>query len=220
MVESGSMSWTRNPDNGLKRAFDLAVSLGGLLVASPFLLAMALWIKLEDGGPIFYIHPRVGRHGKEFPFFKFRTMAVGSDKAGFELHAQGARITRAGAFLRRWSLDEVPQLLNVLRGEMSLIGPRPTLAYQVAEYNDRQRRRLDVRPGLTGLAQVSGRNSLTWPQRIELDVRYIENYSLWLDAQILGRTFGAVVRPDGIYGHGWEQPQESPSTEQGKAPSP
>ena len=132
-------------------------------------------------------------------------MAVGSDKGGFEINAGDARITRVGSFLRRWSIDEVPQLLNVLRGEMSLIGPRPTLGYQVDAYTERQRGRLAVRPGLTGLAQVSGRNSLTWPERIELDLKYIEEYSLVLDWQILLRTFGTVVNPDGIYGHGWEQ---------------
>jgi len=168
-------------------------------------MALAIWA--EDRGPIFYIHPRVGKGGKEFPFFKFRTMAVGSDRDGYNLSAGDARITRVGAFLRRWSLDELPQLLNVLRGEMSLIGPRPTLAYQVAEYTPRQRERLSVRPGLTGLAQVSGRNSLTWPERIELDLQYIEGYSLALDARILLKTVTAVVHPEGIYGHGWEQPQ-------------
>jgi len=197
--------WYRRPDNAVKRACDLLAAGGGLLLASPVLLSLALLIKLEDGGPIFYIHPRIGKDGKAFPFFKFRTMAVGSDKGGFEINAGDSRITRIGNFLRRWSIDEVPQLLNVLRGEMSLIGPRPTLGYQVDAYTQRQRGRLAVRPGLTGLAQVSGRNSLTWPERIELDLKYIEEYSLALDWQILLRTFGTVVNPDGIYGHGWEQ---------------
>lgn len=197
--------WYRRPDNGLKRIFDIAVAGLGLLLTSPLLLTLAAWIRYEDGGPIFYIHPRVGKDGKLFPFFKFRTMAVGSDRQGYEIDAGDQRITRVGNFLRRWSIDEVPQLLNVLRGEMSLIGPRPTLAYQVDSYTPRQRGRLAVRPGLTGLAQVRGRNSLTWPQRIELDLEYIENYSLVLDLQILLATFRAVVTPDGIYGHGWEK---------------
>jgi lipopolysaccharide/colanic/teichoic acid biosynthesis glycosyltransferase len=197
--------WYRRPDNAVKRLFDLAVAGLGLVLASPLLLTLAAWIRFEDGGPIFYIHPRVGKDGKLFPFFKFRTMAVGSDKQGFEIDAGDQRITRVGNFLRRWSIDEVPQLLNVLRGEMSLIGPRPTLAYQVETYTPRQRGRLAVRPGLTGLAQVKGRNSLTWPERIELDLEYIENYSLALDFQILLGTFGAIVNPDGIYGHGWEK---------------
>lgn len=199
--------WYRRPDNALKRGFDVVAAAAGLLALSPLLTLMALAIWAEDRGPIFYIHPRVGKGGKEFPFFKFRTMAVGSDRDGYNLSAGDARITRVGAFLRRWSLDELPQLLNVLRGEMSLIGPRPTLAYQVAEYTPRQRERLSVRPGLTGLAQVSGRNSLTWPERIELDLQYIEGYSLALDARILLKTVTAVVHPEGIYGHGWEQPQ-------------
>ncbi len=199
--------WYQRPDNPLKRAFDIVVSAIGLLALSPLLTVMALAIWAEDRGPIFYIHPRVGKDGREFPFFKFRTMAVGSDRDGYNLSAGDARITRVGVFLRRWSLDELPQLLNVLRGEMSLIGPRPTLAYQVAEYTPRQRGRLSVRPGLTGLAQVSGRNSLTWPERIELDLQYIEGYSLALDARILLKTVKAVVYPEGIYGHGWEQPK-------------
>lgn len=197
--------WYRDPDNLVKRVFDVLVSVTGLLLLSPVLAIFALAIKGEDGGPVFYIHPRVGRGGAEFPFFKFRTMSVGADRSGYEIDAGDQRITRIGNFLRRWSLDELPQLLNVLRGDMSLIGPRPTLAYQVAQYDARQRRRLDVRPGLTGLAQVRGRNSLTWPQRIDIDIEYIENYSLMLDLQILSRTFGAVVNPDGIYGHGWEK---------------
>lgn len=197
--------WYRRPENLLKRLLDVTVSTLGVLFFSPLLLGIAWLIWWEDRGPIFYIHPRVGKDGKEFPFFKFRTMAVGSDRQGYELQTQDPRITRIGNFLRRWSLDEVPQLLNVIRGEMSLIGPRPTLAYQVEQYTPRQRGRLSVRPGLTGLAQVKGRNSLTWPERIELDLQYIENYSLWLDLSILLQTFEAVLRPDGIYGHGWEQ---------------
>ena len=199
------MPWYRNPDNALKRGFDVLASLAGLIALSPALLVFCLAIKLEDGGPILYVHPRVGRDGALFPFFKFRTMSVGADRSGYEIAAGDPKITRIGAFLRRWSLDEIPQLLNVLRGEMSLIGPRPTLAYQVEQYTERQRGRLRVRPGLTGLAQVRGRNSLTWPERIELDLYYIENYSLWLDLKILAQTFQAVVNPDGIYGHGWEK---------------
>ena len=200
-------AWYRRPDNPVKRAFDLLAAGGGLLILSPILSLMAAAIWLEDRGPIFYVHPRVGKQGREFPFFKFRTMSVGADRSGYNIAAGDSRITRVGAFLRRWSLDELPQLLNVVRGEMSLIGPRPTLAYQVAEYTPRQRERLTVLPGLTGLAQVSGRNSLTWPERIELDLKYIEEYSLKLDLWILLRTLGAVAQPEGIYGHGWEQPQ-------------
>ena len=191
--------------NPIKRAVDLLLCGGALLLLSPALATIALAIKLEDGGPVFYIHPRVGKDGKLFPFFKFRTMAVGSDRQGYEIAAGDQRITRIGQFLRRWSVDEVPQLFNVMRGEMSLIGPRPTLQYQVEQYTSRQKQRLSVRPGLTGLAQVRGRNSLTWPERIEIDLEYIENYSLWLDWQIFWRTFGVIAQEDGIYGHGWEK---------------
>ena len=197
--------WYRRPDNPIKRLFDLSLGFFGLLWTAPMFLVIAVLIKLEDGGPVFYIHPRIGKDGKPFPFFKFRTMKVDSDKSGFEIEAGDSRILRIGQFLRRWSIDEVPQLLNILRGEMSFIGPRPTLGYQVETYNPRQRGRLAVLPGVTGLAQVSGRNSLTWPQRIELDLKYIENYSLGLDVWIVLKTFGTVVNPDGIYGHGWEK---------------
>ncbi|MBS2034353.1 sugar transferase [bacterium] len=197
--------WYRRPDNPVKRLFDLSLGLFGLLAALPVFLTVAVLIKLEDGGPIFYIHPRIGKDGKSFPFFKFRTMKVDSDKSGFEIEAGDSRILRIGHFLRRWSIDEVPQLLNILRGEMSFIGPRPTLEYQVQTYTPRQRGRLEVLPGVTGLAQVSGRNSLTWPERIELDLKYIEDYSLALDLRILLKTFGTVINPDGIYGHGWEK---------------
>lgn len=200
-----SVWYSKRPDNPVKRAFDVGVSLTVLGLASPLLLVLMVLIYLEDRGPIFYIHQRVGKDGELFPFYKFRTMATGSDRAGYEIQADDQRITRIGRFLRRWSIDELPQLLNVLRGEMSLIGPRPTLAYQVEQYTPRQRGRLAVRPGLTGLAQVRGRNSLTWPERIEMDLEYIENYSLLLDLKILLQTFGAVVKPDGIYGHGWEK---------------
>ena len=153
--------WYRRPDNPIKRLFDLNLGVFGLLLTAPLCLVIALLIKLEDGGPIFYIHPRIGKHGKPFPFYKFRTMKVDSDKSGFEIEAGDSRILRIGQFLRRWSIDEWPQLLNILRGEMSFIGPRPTLGYQVETYDQRQRGRLEVLPGVTGLAQVSGRNSLT-----------------------------------------------------------
>ncbi len=197
--------WYRRPDNPLKRLFDFSLGFFGLLLSSPIFLVVAVLTRLEDGGPVFYVHPRIGKDGQPFPFYKFRTMKVGSDKSGFEIEAGDSRILRIGHFLRRWSIDEVPQLLNILRGDMSFIGPRPTLAYQVETYDQRQRGRLAVLPGVTGLAQVSGRNSLTWPERIELDLKYIEDYSLSLDAWILLKTFGTVVNPDGIYGHGWEK---------------
>jgi undecaprenyl phosphate N,N'-diacetylbacillosamine 1-phosphate transferase len=211
LSESGLML-LKDPMGPGKRGFDLVFV--SLLVAllSPVYLLICAAILVLDGWPIFYVQPRVGLHGKLFPFFKFRTMVVNAEKigAGFEIDKNDARITRTGHFLRRWSLDELPQLFNVLRGEMSLIGPRPTLAYQVETYTERQRGRLDVRPGLTGLAQVKGRNALSWPDRIELDLQYIRDYSLALELRILFLTFNAVVNPDGIYGEGWAKKKGDP----------
>jgi lipopolysaccharide/colanic/teichoic acid biosynthesis glycosyltransferase len=150
----------------------------------------ALAIKLDDGGPILYRQRRVGVGGNEFELLKLRTMEVGAESrgAGFAVNEGDPRITRAGRILRRLSLDEVPQLWNVVRGDMSLIGPRPTLAYQVERYTPRQRRRLEVKPGITGWAQIHGRARLPWDDRIELDVWYVDHRSPWLDLKILART--------------------------------
>jgi len=176
--------------NPLNRALDVAAAAAGLVVTSPLLAASALAIKLEDGGPVLYRQTRVGRNGEDFELLKLRTMVVGAEKkgAGFAVDRGDSRITRVGRILRRTSIDELPQLWNVLRGEMSLIGPRPTLRYQVDTYTDRQRRRLDVRPGLTGWAQVNGRATLPWEDRIELDVWYVEHRSPAVDLKILLRT--------------------------------
>jgi lipopolysaccharide/colanic/teichoic acid biosynthesis glycosyltransferase len=162
----------------------------GLALASPFLAASALAIKLTDRGPVLYRQRRVGQHGEEFELVKLRTMVVGAETqgAGYAVNKGDPRITRVGRLLRRLSLDELPQLWNVVRGEMSLIGPRPTLAYQVERYDDRQRRRLEVKPGITGWAQIHGRASLPWDERIELDVWYVENRSPRVDLKILLRT--------------------------------
>jgi lipopolysaccharide/colanic/teichoic acid biosynthesis glycosyltransferase len=169
---------------------DVVGSAVGLALAAPVLGAAAVAIKLEDGGPILYRQRRVGLRGEEFELLKLRTMVVGAERigAGYAVDEGDTRITRTGRVLRRLSLDELPQLLNVLRGDMSLIGPRPTLRYQVERYDERQRRRLDVKPGLTGWAQVHGRASLPWEERIELDVWYVENRSPLLDLRILLRT--------------------------------
>ena len=174
----------------MNRALDVAGAAIGLALASPFLGAAALAIKLDDGGPVLYRQKRVGRDGREFELLKLRTMVVGAEGqgAGWAVDRGDPRITRVGRALRRLSLDELPQLWNVVRGEMSLIGPRPTLQYQVDQYSPHQRRRLDVRPGITGWAQVQGRASLPWEERIELDVWYVEHRSPWLDAKILART--------------------------------
>ncbi len=190
----------------MNRAADVAVAGLGLALAGPFLAAAALAIKLDDGGPVLFRQTRVGKDGKDFELVKLRSMSVGAEHlgAGFAVDQGDARITRVGRALRRLSVDELPQLWNVLRGDMSVIGPRPTLRYQVDRYTDRQRRRLEVRPGLTGLAQVNGRATLAWDDRIELDVWYVDNRSPLVDLKILLRTplalFGGTYRgPSG----GW-----------------
>ena len=174
----------------MNRAADVAVAGLGLALAGPFLAAAALAIKLDDGGPVLFRQTRVGKDGKDFELVKLRSMSVGAEHlgAGFAVDQGDARITRVGRALRRLSVDELPQLWNVLRGDMSVIGPRPTLRYQVDRYTDRQRRRLEVRPGLTGLAQVNGRATLAWDDRIELDVWYVDNRSPLVDLKILLRT--------------------------------
>ena len=182
--------------DALNRALD-TLGAGALLVAaSPLLGLAALAVKLEDGGPVFYRQTRVGKDGRDFELLKLRTMVVGAEKlgAGYAVDKGDSRITRVGCLFRRLSIDELPQLWNVLRGEMSLIGPRPTLRYQVERYDSRQRRRLDVRPGLTGWAQIHGRAELPWEDRIELDVWYVDHRSPLLDLKILARTPFALFR--------------------------
>jgi lipopolysaccharide/colanic/teichoic acid biosynthesis glycosyltransferase len=180
----------------VNRAVDVAGSALGLALASPFLAAAAAAIKLEGGGPVLYRQRRVGKDGVDFELLKLRTMVVGAEHqgAGLAVDAGDRRITRVGRVLRRLSFDELPQLWNVLRGDMSLVGPRPTLRYQVEDYSERQRRRLEVKPGITGWAQVNGRASLPWDERIELDVWYVEHRSPLLDLRILGRTPLALFR--------------------------
>jgi lipopolysaccharide/colanic/teichoic acid biosynthesis glycosyltransferase len=174
----------------VNRAADVALAGGTLLLASPLLALAALAIKLEDGGPVLYRQTRVGRNGVDFELLKLRTMVVGAETmgAGLSVNHGDSRITRTGRVLRKLSLDELPQLWNVVRGEMSCIGPRPTLRYQVEQYDERQRHRLDVKPGITGWAQINGRASLAWADRIELDVWYVEHRSPLLDLRILART--------------------------------
>jgi lipopolysaccharide/colanic/teichoic acid biosynthesis glycosyltransferase len=175
----------------VNRVLDVVGASVGLALASPFLAAAAIAIKLDDRrGPVLYRQQRVGKDGHEFELVKLRTMVVGAERqgAGWAVDHGDPRITRVGSVLRRVSLDELPQLWNVVRGEMSLIGPRPTLAYQVEQYTPRQRRRLEVRPGITGWAQVQGRASLPWEERIELDVWYVEHRSPAVDVKILLRT--------------------------------
>jgi lipopolysaccharide/colanic/teichoic acid biosynthesis glycosyltransferase len=192
----------------VKRAVDLVGAGAGLALAAPLIGLAALAIKLDDGGPVFYRQRRVGLDGAEFDLIKLRTMIPGAEAqgAGWAVDYADPRITRAGRVLRRLSIDELPQLWNVLNGEMSLVGPRPTLAYQVEQYTQRQRRRLAVKPGLTGWAQVNGRAKLLWTDRIELDLWYVENRSAWLDLKIIARTprvlFSGTYRGDT---GGWRQ---------------
>jgi lipopolysaccharide/colanic/teichoic acid biosynthesis glycosyltransferase len=187
----------------IKRGLDLLASVVGLAVlAVPFAI-IAVAIKLDSRGPIFFRHPRIGRNGVTFVPLKFRTMVAGAMDRGLgtTVSAGDQRLTRVGAFLRRWALDELPQLWNVLKGEMSHVGPRPTFAYQVEQYDDIQRRRLEMRPGITGWAQINGRNAITWPERIELDVWYVDHATLWLDFKIMLKTLWlAFVVREGIYG--------------------
>ena len=199
--------------DALNRALDVAGAGAVLLVTSPLLGLAALAVKLEDGGPVFYRQTRVGKEGRDFELLKLRTMVVDAEKqgAGYAVAEGDPRITRAGRLLRRLSIDELPQLWNVLRGEMSLVGPRPTLRYQVERYDDRQRHRLDVKPGLTGWAQVNGRAGLPWDERIELDLWYVEHRSLGLDLKILALTPLALFR--GTYkgaSGGWTHGQTPP----------
>jgi len=180
----------------LNRTLDVAIAGTGLALASPVLALAALAVKLDDGGPVLYRQTRVGRDGADFELLKLRTMVVGAETmgAGLSVNHGDERITRAGRLLRKLSLDELPQLWNVVRGEMSVIGPRPTLRYQVEQYDERQRHRLDVKPGITGWAQVNGRAALPWADRIELDVWYVEHRSPLLDLRILARTPVALFR--------------------------
>jgi lipopolysaccharide/colanic/teichoic acid biosynthesis glycosyltransferase len=174
----------------MNRAADLAVAGAALLVSSPLLALACIAIKLEDGGPVLYRQSRVGKDGVDFELLKLRTMIVGAEHqgAGFAVNEGDARITRTGRLLRKLSLDELPQLWNVVRGDMSVVGPRPTLRYQVEKYTERQRRRLEVKPGITGWAQIHGRATLPWAERIELDVWYVEHRTPLLDLRILLRT--------------------------------
>jgi lipopolysaccharide/colanic/teichoic acid biosynthesis glycosyltransferase len=174
----------------VNRALDVAAAAAGLALTSPLIGLAALGVKLEDGGPVLFRQTRVGRDGEDFELLKLRTMVVDAEHkgAGYAVDAGDSRITRVGRFLRRTSVDELPQLWNVVRGDMSLIGPRPTLRYQVDRYDERQRRRLDVLPGLTGWAQIQGRAALSWAERIELDVWYVEHRSPRVDLKILLRT--------------------------------
>ncbi len=196
------------------RGLDLILAAAATALTAPLVAALSLAIRLESPGAPIYHQTRVGRDGAPFEIYKLRTMVSGAEftGAGLAIAEGDRRITRIGAVLRRYSLDELPNLWNVLRGEMSIVGPRPTLEGQVRHYTPRQRGRLAVKPGITGWAQVNGRASLPWPERIELDLWYVEHRSLGLDLRILRRTLGQVLSGSGIYKGatgGWQPPSET-----------
>jgi lipopolysaccharide/colanic/teichoic acid biosynthesis glycosyltransferase len=191
----------------LTRVLDVVLAAALLVVTAPLLALATVAIRLESRGPVFYRQLRVGRDGRPFELWKLRTMVPGAESMGAGIYViEGdPRITRTGRLLRRFSLDELPNLVNVLRGEMSIVGPRPTVQEQVDRYTDRQRRRLEVRPGITGWAQINGRTSLPWPERIELDVWYVEHRSLRLDLRILARTARMLATGHGLYSEDLKQ---------------
>ena len=184
----------------MPRAFDILAAFAALIVLSPVLLVAAIAIKLGSPGPVVYRQRRVGVGGREFELLKLRTMVQGSDPVGVGtvVGRDDPRVTAAGRFLRRTSLDEIPNLANVLRGEMAIVGPRPTIPAQVKDYTAQQHRRHEVRPGLTGWAQVQGRAGIPWEERIELDVEYVDRRSAWLDLRILAKTTWLLVTGHGL----------------------
>ncbi len=185
----------------IKRSLDLLISVPAAVLTAPLVALFALLIRLETPGHPIYRQARVGRSGAEFSIYKLRTMVSGAEfiGAGLALQEGDERITRMGLLLRRYSLDELPNLWNVIRGEMSIVGPRPTIPIQVSQYTERQKRRLEVKPGITGWAQVNGRASLPWSDRIELDIWYVKHQSLALDLRILARTVRLVSTGQGLY---------------------
>lgn len=201
----GENKKTKLFQRSVKRIFDILGSFLGLIVLSPIFIIVAILVKIDSGGPVFFKYERIGKDAKPFYPLKFRTMVVGAvDKGlGYTVSKDDERITKVGKFLRKWGIDEFPQLINVLTGEMSLVGPRPTLRYQVEKYNDFEKRRLSVRPGLAGWALIHGRNSLTWEDRIKYDVWYVDNWSLWLDIKIIFKTIYLIfIKQEGVYGKG------------------
>jgi lipopolysaccharide/colanic/teichoic acid biosynthesis glycosyltransferase len=185
----------------MSRAFDILIAGVLLVLGSPLLLAAVVAIRLETRGPAFYRQRRVGKDGRPFELWKLRTMVPGAEAMGAGIYVLEGdpRITRVGAFLRRLSIDELPNLFNVMRGDMAMVGPRPTIQEQVDRYTERQRRRLEVKPGITGWAQVNGRTSLPWPERIELDVWYVDHRSFRVDLRILAKTVRLLVTGHGLY---------------------
>ena len=186
----------------IKRIFDILASGIALIILLPIFVIIGILIKLDSKGPMFFIQERAGKDVKIFRAYKLRTMVDNAEKIGlrYEIAKNDNRITRVGKYLR-WGIDELPQLINVFKGEMSLVGPRPALPHQVKKYSEREKRRLEVKPGITGWALVNGRNKLSWSERIKLDIWYIDYWSSWLDLKILFKTVWVVVfKREGIYG--------------------
>ena len=199
MTTRSGTAFTRRVQFALKSVGDRLAAAVLLLVSGPLIALIAIAIIIDDGRPVFFRQKRVGRFARLFRIWKFRSMFVDADdRLAEDGSVVGNRITRVGRLLRFSSLDELPQLINILSGDMSFVGPRPSLPEHVDRYTQRQRRRLEVRPGVTGLAQVEGRNTLPWSRRIELDIYYIDNFSLWMDMVILGRTVRVWLFRDGI----------------------
>ncbi|RKY10273.1 MAG: sugar transferase [Planctomycetota bacterium] len=193
-----------------KRSLDILVSLCGLIILSPVLLITALLVRLSSKGPAIFRQERAGLGGKPFALYKFRTMRTDIDPFGASpKSADDPRLTRTGRFLRERSLDELPQLLNVAVGQMSLVGPRPLYVSQIAEWNEDQKRRLLVKPGLTGLAQISGRGALTRERKLDLDVEYVDKRSFWLDIRIICATFALIFRRKSIYEEKYSQDEHT-----------
>jgi len=187
----------------IKRLIDVVLSgIALAMLAGPFAF-IAVAVRLDSPGPVFFRQERIGKDGRPFVPLKFRTMQHASRRGEIDTVSEDdPRFTKVGRFLRTWGLDELPQLWNVLKGEMSLVGPRPTLDYQVKRYDDRQRRRLLVSPGLTGWALIHGRNAISWQERIEYDLWYVDNWTLWVDLKVLLRTLVVVLKREGLYGPG------------------
>ncbi|MDP8223469.1 MAG: sugar transferase [Candidatus Lernaella stagnicola] len=200
-LETSQLEKTCGLEPALKRLIDMLGAALTLVLLSPFLLVTALAIKVDSRGSVFFRQRRTGRDGRAFQMWKFRTMVTGAADLGNGLNVgeRDPRITRLGRWLREWSLDELPQIINVLLGDMSLVGPRPVLEEHVEQYDQTQRERLRVRPGLTGLAQISGRNALTWPQKLAFDVQYARTWSWWRDLVIIVKTIPVVFRREGLY---------------------
>jgi lipopolysaccharide/colanic/teichoic acid biosynthesis glycosyltransferase len=185
----------------LKQLFDRVLSFILILLLSPLFLLISVLIRLDSRGPVFFVQERIGKAQKPFQIYKFRTMVPNAIHMGTGIYTdeKDPRITKIGRFLRNTSLDELPQLLNIVKGDMSFIGPRPTIQEQVLQYDAFQRKRLLMKPGITGLAQVNGRNSISWPERIQFDVQYVENWSISLDLKILFKTVIVILKQEGLY---------------------